>query len=372
MDSSSFFDLLQHQIPVIRSRLQALQPEALARRSGFLERTPRKIPILRFLEGLLALAPETHLSLERIASVIGLAANTTYTKQALHERLDRRVESFLIQVIVGLFCPLRLSVETSQAFKPFARVLIQDSTVERLPNHLADIFPGSGNQHAQDYACLKIQWVCDLKHSAVLHTSLSGFTRNDQAAAPDILAVVRRDDLVIRDLGYLSSSVLAQLQDQGAFFLTRHRHGVNLYDPQSGQPLDLKAQLTTCGSLDRRLLLGPERVPLRFVALPVPEEVANRRRHKAKTEARRRHRSPPSRLSLFLMGWNLFLTNVPASVWSPKTLLAIYGLRWRVEIIFKSWKSHLGLRQLNCATPRFAPALAADQTVVLCNGLPAL
>ena len=50
------------------------------------------------------------------------------------------------------------------------------------------------------------------------------------------------------------------------------------------------------------------------------------------------------------MGWNLFLTNVPTSIWPPKALVAVYRLRWRIEIIFKTWKSHLGLRQLNCRT----------------------
>ena len=89
---------------------------------------------------------------------------------------------------------------------------------------------------------------------------------------------------------------------------------------------------------------------MRLVALPVPEEVANLRRHRARTSAKRRRRSPPGALHLFLMGWNLFLTNVPAAIWPPKVLAAIYRLRWRIEIIFKTWKSHLGLRQLNCRT----------------------
>ena len=55
-------------------------------------------------------------------------------------------------------------------------------------------------------------------------------------------------------------------------------------------------------------------------------------------------------MHLFLMSWNIFLTNVPDSIWAPKTLAAVYRLRWRIEIIFKTWKSHLGLRQLNCRT----------------------
>jgi len=347
---SAFFDTLQQQLPAILTKLQALDLEALARQSGFLERSPRKISMLKFVEALLAVASDSSLTLEHIASVVALAADSTYSKQALGQRLSHAVEPFLAQVITALFGQLSRSVHTSQAFASFDRVLVQDSTVENLPKHLAKLFPGAGNQHGHDYAALKIQWICDLKNSAVAHVSLSGFTRNDQAAAPDILEVAHRGDLVIRDLGYLTSQVLAKLVENQISCLTRYRHGINLYDSQSGQPLDLKTQLTACGRLDRQVLVGPERAPLRLVALPVPQEVANLRRHRAKISAQRRHRSPPGALHLFLMSWNIFLTNVPASIWSPKTLVAVYRLRWRIEITFKTWKSHLGLRQLNCRT----------------------
>src|ERR1700685_264923 len=48
------------------------------------------------------------------------------------------------------------------------------------------------------------------------------------------------------------------------------------------------------------------------------------------------------------MNWSLFVTNVPPEVWSAETVAQIYRLRWRVEIIFKSWKSCLRLHELNC------------------------
>jgi hypothetical protein len=342
---------LEKRLPTTLSKLQDLDVEALARQSGFLLRSPRKVPILKFVEALLAVAPESHLTLENVASVIALAADTTYSKQALSQRLHRQIEPFLARVITALFGRLSPSVNTGQAFACFERVLVQDSTVENLPKHLAQLFPGAGNQYADDCAALKIQWITDLKNSAVLDVSLSGFTRNDQAASPDILAVARPGDLVIRDLGYLTSQVLATLVVGQISFLSRYRHGTTLYEPRSGKPLDLKAHLRAGRSLDCQALLGPERVPVRLVALPVPQEVANLRRHRAKRAAQRRHRSPPGRLHLFLMNWNIFLTNVPASIWPPKTLLAVYGLRWRIEIIFKTWKSHLGFRQLNCRTP---------------------
>ncbi len=83
--------------------------------------------------------------------------------------------------------------------------------------------------------------------------------------------------------------------------------------------------------MDFPLLLGPERVPVRLVALPVPEEVANRRRQKAKAAAQRRHRSPPSQEHLFLIGWNLFLTNVPTSLWpTVRRPWSRFRVRWHI------------------------------------------
>jgi Transposase DDE domain len=37
--------------------------------------------------------------------------------------------------------------------------------------------------------------------------------------------------------------------------------------------------------------------------------------------------------------WNLFITNVPQTIWQPQTVLRVYPIRWQVELIFKSWKS---------------------------------
>ena len=211
------------------------------------------------------------------------------------------------------------------------------------------MFPGGGNQHGHDCADLKIQWICDLKNSAVEHVSLSGFTRNDQTAAPDILEVARPGDLVLRDLGYFVASLLGRFAAQGIFFLTRHLHCADFHDPQTGQPFDLPARLRISPVLDFQLLLGTERVPVRLVALPVPEEVANLRRHRAKASPGAAFARPQAR-SICLDGLESVVTNVPVSIWPPKALAAVYRLRWRIEIIFKTWKSHLGLRQLNCRT----------------------
>jgi len=77
----------------LRAALAALPIEALARRASFMRRRPRKIPIPDLLVGLCAVACESVLSLERIAAVIGLAAQGSYSKQALHQRLGPNFSS---------------------------------------------------------------------------------------------------------------------------------------------------------------------------------------------------------------------------------------------------------------------------------------
>lgn len=41
------------------------------------------------------------------------------------------------------------------------------------------------------------------------------------------------------------------------------------------------------------------------------------------------------------------LLQASRTLWPAQVLLPLYRLRWRIEMIFKAWKSHLGLRQFN-------------------------
>jgi hypothetical protein len=330
----------------LRRSLAALDAEALARRCGFLRRRPRKIPISDLLLAFFALASESVLSLERIAALVGLAAGCTYSKQALHQRLSGPLQQFLAAVAVALFGRMSAPLRQEGSLQSFRQVLLHDSTVQSLPRALAAFFPGSSNQRGPTKAALKIQWICDLLSGSLVRLSLSGFRRNNQAAAPDVLGLLGPGDLLLRDLGYFSLQVLAQVEAAGASFLSRFRQGVLVRDPQTKQPLDLLKLLQRAGRFDGWVLLGEEQRRMRLVAVPVPEEVANQRRAFAKNN--RDRRSVPRRESLALMDWSLFVTNVSTQVWPPQVLAKVYRLRWRIEIIFKSWKSHLRFRELNC------------------------
>ncbi|WP_299455450.1 transposase, partial [uncultured Microscilla sp.] len=44
-----------------------------------------------------------------------------------------------------------------------------------------------------------------------------------------------------------------------------------------------------------------------------------------------------------LLSYHIFITNVPKEIWTLEQVIEAYKCRWYIEILFKGWKSHLGL-----------------------------
>lgn len=326
-------------------QVQALDLEALARSTGFQQRAQRQIALEDLVFGLLALAAATRLSCERVAASVARRAHRRYSKQALHKRLNATVLRFLMAVFLGSFRPALREITRHSLFAPFRRVLLHDSTTVALPRRYAPQFPGSANQR-HTFSQLKIQLVADLLQGSLAQVTVSPFTRNDQRAAADILPLLQPGDLVIRDLGYFVLSVFRAIAQRHAFFLSRYRHEVTLLDPATQRPLSLARQLKKYGAFDAPVLLGATaQVPVRLVALPVPDAVANQRRRRLRHN--RDQALHPSSQHLFLLGWNLFVTNVGPDLWPAAAFPILYRLRWRIETLFKAWKSHLHLTQLS-------------------------
>jgi hypothetical protein len=292
------------------------------------------------------LVSQSAVSLRRWAALVGVLGQLCLSKQALWERLTPRTSVFLQAVLAQL---LARRLHLNRGAKPtalasFPRVLVQDSTTIKLAPKLAAAFPGSRNQRDARHGHLKIQALYDLLAQRFVSFGLSGFNRNDQAAARDVIEVLRPGDLVLRDLGYFVVASLAQILRAGAFFLSRLRLDTGLVEARTGQPLNLLGVLKGHGRFDGQVLLGGSRLSVRLVAVKLPEAVAAERRRKARQNRDRRCR--PNARHLALLGWAIFVTNVPREVWSAKTVAQVYGLRWRIETIFKAWKSHFRLTEV--------------------------
>jgi hypothetical protein len=212
---------------------------------------------------------------------------------------------------------------------------VQDSTIIRLPNKLYEIFSGSKNATAT--VCnARIQGVYDLISCSFTSFSIDTYSENDLSVADKI--EVMEGDLVLRDRGYFVKSSIENLKRKGADSISRYKHKTAFYALHSKTAINLLELLQKQGSID--IMVAPEvdsNFTLRILAAPVSEEIANIRRMKARKEAK----NGCSHELLQLLGWNIFITTIDAQEFTVKQVYLIYSLRWRIECIFKTWKSDL-------------------------------
>jgi hypothetical protein len=303
-----------------------------ALQSGWLKRSPRKITPACLFDAVCFESSHGSASFNDVASRI----HTLPSRQAVAQRMNESALLFFQHCLAALIDPKTAAANTPPWLGRYQRVILQDSTVLRLPAWLFDTFSGVTN--AITTVCnARVQAVYDLKNRRFLDFSIDAYSKNDLLCAPALK--LQKGDLVLRDRGYLIADELQRHLDAGADCIYRHKTG-NLYlDADTREPIDLLAELRKNGGLDLRVRLNNKaQTPVRLLSAPVSEETAGLRRMKAKKEMRGH---APSAAVLALMDWTVFITTIAAPEADFKTILATYGLRWRVEVLFKSWKSHL-------------------------------
>jgi len=274
--------------------------------------------------------------------------------EAIHQRMTTRALAFLREMIRTAFAQLHSGniVGDESLFAPFAKVHIADSTGFELPASLRDAFPGAGGSAAP--AGAKIQLVWEYKSSTFAHFALTPWNIPDNKYIATVVALAQKGSLFLFDLGYFKTAAFAQIAAAHAYFLSRLNHQTTLYTAGAGRlhPLELPRVLQAEPRLlvEKAIFLGAqERVAARLIAARMPEAVVNERRRRARRTAKKRGYTP-SHAHLTLLAWNLFITNVPGTVWTPGTVCKVYPMRWQIELIFKSWKSYLHLATLTTKT----------------------
>jgi hypothetical protein len=335
-----------HDWPVLLAT-RGVSPEEIFRLSlavGLRKRAHRKVSPVTLLTALLEESINGHPSYNDLAARVEDLDGVCVSRQTLGNKINDTCVQ-LIQAVWTRVMAHHVSVcfPHLQALRgTHPRILIQDSTILRLPTRLFPQFSGVANGHTQ--VCnARLQIVYDLLNERVIHFSLDPYGKNDQKAAPEL--ELQRGDLVLRDRGYLTYDEIARHRRAGADCIYRHKFSFSYLDPETEQPLDLVKLLQQKGHLDMEVRLNhPSRTRVRLVAIPVDEETANRRRQKLKKES---HGKNPSADLLFLQSWTILITTLPVEVASRERIQEMYGLRWRIEMIFKMWKSHWHLDRIH-------------------------
>lgn len=331
------------------------QIDASARRTKFVQRASKitgKLFLALVTFGRWSAAKTTVPQLA--AKAAQLDVPVAITPEALQQRMTARAVAFLQELLQTAFAKLHTgdTICEEGIFAPFARVHIADSTGFGLPASLQQEFPGAGGSGSK--AGAKIQLVWEYKSHTFDHFALIPWNIPDSKYVDTVVALARAASLFLFDLGYFKLTAFATIAAAQAYFLSRLNHQTTLREVIGGrqQALDLARALAqeTHPVIEKAVVLGAyERIPTRLIAVRMPEAIVNERRRQAHAAAKKQGYTP-SQAHLALLAWNLFITNVPTTVWPPKTVALAYSLRWQVELVFRAWKSGLHLATVTTTT----------------------
>jgi len=88
-----------------------------------------------------------------------------------------------------------------------------------------------------------------------------------------------------------------------------------------------------------------KKVKTRLIIEKVPDDIANQKRRKLKTDKVNK-RKVLSKGRLAFCDLNAFLTNTTKEQLSKDHVRASYGVRWQIEIYFKTWKSYMNIDKI--------------------------
>jgi len=324
----------------------------LAWETGFMERE-REVTGSSFAVGLVSAwqaSPQS--SLAGLSQAIG-NAGTPITRQALDKRFDTEAVDFLKalsevclqQAIEGLPTSHRL-------MRRFSAICLVDSSIITLPNAMAEMWHGSGGYGDKaSRAAMKLSVRWELVQGRISHLDVSHATVHDRQASAHN-APVEAGSLQIRDLGYFKLDDLEAIGQQDAFWLTRYKLHTILLD-QAMNRIDLPHWLpqTVGETCDVAVYVGQHKqLPARLVAQRVPLEVVEQRHERIK-ETARQNQTRVSEEALAMAHWTIYLTNLPRSRADTNEIFILGRFRWQIELLFKLWKSELGINQWRSQKP---------------------
>jgi hypothetical protein len=269
------------------------------------------------------------------------ALGVEITPQGLDDRFSPEAAAFLEQLLNAAVTQV-VSAEpvAIPLLGRFNGVILQDSSIIKLPDTLSEQWRGCGDSAGTHTAALKIQVRLDVLTGTLYGPLLEDGRTQDRAGSIQNVPVPR-GALRIADLGYFSLDRLREMADQGGLFLSRLQAGTAVFDEGEGRVGLLALLKSSCPDrLEARVRIGAKhRLPVRLLAARVPQEVADQRRRRMRDEARRRGQ-PVTRDRLALADWTILVTNAPAEMLALAEALVLARVRWQIELLFKLWKSH--------------------------------
>jgi hypothetical protein len=357
-------------IPQLAQALQLVLTDTAnlaARSSRFIQRQ-RAFDGAQFVQALVG----TYLSLpvatteDFVDTLASLGA--TISVQGFAERFTDAAVSCLEQVFQAALMQLvRSSPRALPLLERFSALFIQDCTVIRLPDALASVWQGCGGNREHLSAAVKGMVRLELREGLLAGPLLLDGRASDRSAC--LLPRPPAHSLSLADLGFWDLRDFAYAAQEQRYWLSRCPPKLQVFDA-SAQRWSLAELLPreTDDTCELEVELGVvQRLKARLLGQRVPAKVAEQRRRRLRAEAKRKGRTV-SQTSVVLAEWSVLVTNVPAELLTLAEALALYRIRWQIELLFKLWKSEGHLDETRAERPaRVQCEVYAKLLALLCK-----
>jgi len=160
---------------------------------------------------------------------------------------------------------------------------------------------------------------------------------------------VAKGEIRIGDRAYLQPDRIASVLDAGGDILVRAGWRNARWRDADGKPVNLLTEFRKAaghGLIDRPIRIARKRgeaLELRMVAVKKPAQAAEAAKRKARQSARKGGHQI-SKGTLAAAEWVILITSLQPDTFAAADVLALYRLRWRIELGFKRLKSLIGLK----------------------------
>lgn len=323
--------------------------DAIAQRTGFKTRKSKLTPLMFVDTVLFKEANNSTVSLEDHCIGLKHRYGLSIKKQSLDDRFDESAVNFIQELLRRHLANQITSILDKERLREslghFSSVKIKDSTRFQISESLKNHYPGSAG--GASGAGIHIQFEFDILHGKVNDLNVTHALRQDTTDAQQTMSLIEKGSLIIRDLGYFSTGVLAHIHTQQAYYITRPKSGITFCHGMSGKRIEFeqvyrKMKRNKLPAMELPVCIGKDNLPMRLIIEMLPDKEVQKRLRKAQKDAKKEGWTMSdeykSRARL-----NLFMTNIPSEWMCTKDVRKVYQLRWQIELRFKAWKSFYGL-----------------------------
>ena len=274
-------------------------------------------------------------------------------KQSLNDRFTNKAVVFLKAVLSRLLLYQFKTIDKgkSKFLSSFSRIRIKDSTRFILPASYAKIYQGHGGEPGINESMISIQYEYDLLSGNAMDLRLTTGRRNDQTDSKENTHDITKNDLFIRDLGYVTLEYLSRIINAGAYYLNRlNPRAKAYYADNPDKELDFakcykQLKKHDLAYMEYNVVLGKDKIPSRLIIYPVGKKTYEKRIRKVHRYAKSKgHKVSDEYKTRAKM--TAYITNVSQNKIAANKVKEVYGLRWQIELTFKIWKSQAKVSQI--------------------------